>query len=336
MRVLVTGVTGFAGSHLADFILEKYPTAKVFGSIRYRSPTENIKHLCETSKVTLLQGDLTDPSSVRKTLDEAKPDVIFHLAAQSFVGASFGQPRETLATNINPTLNLLHGLREKLAGMIVFAGTSEEYGLVDPSEVPIFETHQLKPLSPYGVSKIAADLLCFQYHRSYGVNVVRSRAFNHEGPRRGEQFATSSFAKQIAEIEVGLRPRKIMVGNLDAVRDYTDVRDTVRAYWELSQKGQAGEVYNVCSSHCAMGGRAAKTNPAWRVGDMLDFLISLSGGAVDVIHDPERDRPSDVPLLAGDYSKLNLRTGWEPLIPFEKTLTDLLNYWREKIPAPAT
>lgn len=327
LRYLITGITGFAGSHLADFLLKVFPESTVYGSMRHRSPTDNIDHLQGQPKLFLLKGDLTDPSSVRYILDESKPDVIFHLAAQSFVGASFRQPRETIATNLNPTLNLLHGLREKLAGMMVFAGTSEEYGMVKVDETPIRETNQLLPLSPYGVSKVAADLLCYQYHRSYGVNVVRSRAFNHEGPRRGELFATSSFAKQIAEIEAGKKEPKIMVGNLEAVRDYTDVRDTVRAYWALSDKGVPGEVYNVCSGY--RDGRVF--SPTWSIRRMLDFLMKESTVAFEVVQDPERMRPSDVPLLAGDFGRLNAATGWNPDIAFEQTLRDLLNYWRAKI-----
>ncbi len=331
MRVLITGITGFAGSHLADLIHEQFPSYKIFGSFRWRSPMDNIHHLGEISAVQLIAGDLTDPSSVRRLLDESKPDLIFHLAAQSFVGASFGQPRETLSTNINPTVNLLHGLREKLAGAMFFAGTSEEYGMVQPGETPIRETNQLLPLSPYGVSKVAGDLLCYQYHRSYGVHVVRGRAFNHEGARRGEVFATSNFAKQIAEIELGRRPPVVKVGNLEAVRDYTHVRDTVEAYWRILTKGEPGEVYNVASAHCDKAG--VRTDRTWKIREVLDELISQSTMAksITVQHDPERDRPSDVPLLSGDFTKLNARTGWEPSRGMASALRDLLGYWRVKV-----
>lgn len=337
MNILITGATGFVGSHLIDYALTQ--GAKVFGSKRWRSSMENLKHL-KDGEITLVDGDLTDPSAVRRLLEISKPDWIFHLAAQSFVKTSFDQPRETLNTNISMQINLLHGLREGLAGRMLVAGSSEEYGLA--IHMPINEDAALLPLSPYAVSKVAQDLLAYQYHRSYGVHVVRARAFNHTGPRRGDVFVTSNFAKQIAEIEAGLKPPILYVGNLQSVRDYTDVRDTVRAYWALLDKGVAGEVYNVGSGYCA-GLHAIRDSHSfspddlvkisvWRIDQVLAYLLHLSTRTdIEIKADESRMRPSDVPRLVGDYTKLHKLTGWKPEIQFTDTLRDLLGFWRGKI-----
>jgi GDP-4-dehydro-6-deoxy-D-mannose reductase len=316
MRVLITGATGFVGSHLAEYCLEQ--GAEVWGTKRWRSSLENINHLFPRLK--MIDCDITDSSSVRKALDESQPDWVFHLAAQSYVQCSFSQPRETLYTNIQGQINFLHGLKEKLFGRLLTIGSSEEYGLVTPEECPIREGQALRPLSPYGVSKVTQDLLAYQYFKSYGLDVVRTRAFNHTGPRRGEVFAESSFAKQIAEMESGENLEHVLsVGNLEAVRDYTDVRDMVRAYWLALEQGEKGEVYNICSGI------------EWRMSAIVGLLIGNSRlKDIADIQDPARMRPSDVPLLIGDCSKFNGRTGWVPEISIEKTMLDLLNYWRIK------
>ncbi len=318
MRALITGITGFAGSHLADYILENHSDVEVYGIIRWRSRRENIEHL--EGKVKLVEGDIRDYISVKRVLDDVRPDLIFHLAAQSFVPTSWKAPQETLTTNIMGQTNIFEAVRELgLSPSIQIAGSSEEYGLVKENEVPIKETNPLRPLSPYAVSKIAQDFLGYQYFMSYGMRIIRTRGFNHTGPRRGEVFVCSNFAKQIAEIEKGLRPPVIRVGNLNAVRDFTDVRDMVRGYWLAATEGEAGEVYNLCSGK------------GYRISEVLDMLLSLSRVKVKVEQDPERLRPSDVPVLIGDCSKFKEKTGWEPRIPFEKTLEDLLNYWRERV-----
>ncbi|MEO0117482.1 MAG: GDP-mannose 4,6-dehydratase, partial [candidate division WOR-3 bacterium] len=225
-----------------------------------------------------------------------------------------------LTTNIISQLNIFEAVRaENLDCRIQIAGSSEEYGMVYPNEVPIKETNPLRPLSPYGVSKVAQDLLGYQYFMSYGIKVVRTRAFNHEGPRRGEVFVTSNFCKQIAEIEKGKREPVVYVGNLEAVRDFTDVRDTVRAYYLVLLKGKPGEVYNICSGK------------GYKIKEILDIIISLSKVKVEVKVDPERLRPSDVMLLLGDATKIQTELGWKPEIPIEKTLNDLLDYWRERV-----
>jgi GDP-4-dehydro-6-deoxy-D-mannose reductase len=313
-RVLVTGVTGFAGSHLVDFMLER-GDAEVWGLIRWRSRTENIEHFRD--RIHLLECDLRDAESTRDAIEDARPDWIFHLAAQSFVPTSWKAPSESLTTNVLGQLHLFEACRRTgIKPRIQIACSSEEYGLVHEDELPIRETNPLRPLSPYAVSKVGQDLLAYQYFMSYGTDVVRTRGFNHEGPRRGPVFVASDFAKQIADIEKGLKPPVLSVGNLDARRDFTDVRDVVRGYWMALERGECGEVYNLCSG------------TAWSIREVLDKLLGLTRVKIEVRPDPARLRPSDVPVLLGDHSKFTARTGWKPTIPFERTLSDMLEFWR--------
>jgi len=317
MRVLITGITGFVGSHLAEFALAQ--GAQVVGSSRWRSKTENIDHLHD--RIELVECDLRDLSSVHHLLETSSPDLVFHLAAQSFVHASWHAPAETMNTNIISQVNLLEALRaRRSAARFLVVGSSEEYGLALEHELPIKETNPLRPLSPYAVSKVAQDLMGYQYFMSYRLPIVRTRGFNHEGPRRGDVFATSNFARQIAEIEAGRREPVIHVGNLAARRDYTDVRDIVRGYWLLLQQGEPGEVYNLASGR------------AWVIQEILDFLLGESSArAIVVKEDSARLRPSDVPVLVGDATKARKAVGWAPEIPFEQTLRDLLAYWRQRL-----
>lgn len=318
MKVLITGITGFAGSHLADYILQNHPGVKVYGMVRWRSRMDNVKHILD--KIVLVEADLKDYISIRNIIKEIKPDYIFHLAAQSFVPTSWKLPQETLQINVLGQVNILEAIKElKLDTVIQIAGSSEEYGLVYENELPIKETNPLRPLSPYAVSKITQDFLGYQYFKSYGIKAVRTRGFNHTGPRRGDVFVSSNFAKQIAEIEKGKREPVIYVGNLEAIRDFTDVRDMVRAYWLAVEKGEPGDVYNICS------GRGLK------IREVLEILLNYSKVKVEVKVDPARLRPSDVPVLIGDNSKFVKKTGWKPEIPIERTLKDLLDYWRERI-----
>jgi len=318
MKVLITGITGFAGSHLAEYILAEHPGVQVSGLVRWRSRMDNVKGIL--GKVELHEADLKDMVSLKKALAVAKPDKVFHLAAQSFVPTSWKLPAETFAINALGQINLFEALLDlKLNPKFQIAGSSEEYGKVHPHEVPMKETNYLRPLSPYAVSKVAQDLLGYQYHQSYGLRTVRTRGFNHTGPRRGDVFVTSNFAKQVAEIEKGLKPPVIHVGNLEAKRDFTDVRDMVRAYWLATEKCEDGDVYNIGSG---------KT---YVMQDMLDMLLGMSTVKVKVEVDPARLRPSDVPILLADASKFVNLTGWQPRIPFATTLRDLLNYWRERV-----
>lgn len=312
----ITGITGFAGSHLAELLLKK--GYEVHGLCRWRSRSENIEHI--EKKIHLVEGDLLDLNSLQKATMDVRPNLVFHLAAQSFVPASWTSPAVTLEINVVGPCNLFEAVRAaKINPVIHIACSSEEYGLVKPNEIPIKETNPLRPLSPYGVSKVAMDYLGYQYFKSYGMKIVRTRGFNHSGPRRGEVFSESSFAKQIAEIEKGRKEPIISVGNLEAKRDYTDVRDMVNGYFLAATKGEPGEVYNICS------GKAVK------IAEVLEMLLKISKVKVEVQQDAARMRPSDIPILQGDYSKFKRQTGWQPKIPFKKTLKDLLDYWRERV-----
>jgi GDP-4-dehydro-6-deoxy-D-mannose reductase len=315
-RVLVTGVTGFAGSHLVDYMLSR-GDCEVVGILRWRSPTENIEHVMD--RISLVECDLRDASSTRDTLETVRPDWIFHLAAQSFVPTSWSAPTESLTTNILGQVNLFEAVRRLgLKCRIQLACSSEEYGMVYPDEIPIQETNPLRPLSPYAVSKVAQDLLGYQYWMSWKVDSVRTRGFNHEGPRRGPVFVASDFAKQIADIEKGNKPPVLHVGNLEAKRDFSDVRDMVRGYWLALEKCEPGEVYNIC------------TGRSWAIREVLEVLLSMTQVKIEVKKDPTRLRPSDVPILQGDPTKFVKATGWKPTIPFEQTLRDMLDYWRER------
>ncbi|TMQ73356.1 MAG: GDP-mannose 4,6-dehydratase [Candidatus Eisenbacteria bacterium] len=315
-RVLVTGVTGFAGSHLVDYMLER-GDCEIYGIQRWRSRTENIEHFMD--RITILECDLRDASSTRDTLETVRPQWIFHLAAQSFVPTSWSAPTESLTTNILSQVNIFEAVRRLgLQCRIQLACSSEEYGMVYPDEVPIKETNPLRPLSPYAVSKVAQDMLGYQYWMSWKVDSVRTRGFNHEGPRRGPVFVASDFAKQIADIEKGRKPPIVYVGNLEAKRDFSDVRDMVRAYWLALEKCEPGDVYNI------------STGRAWSIREVLDLLLTLTDRKIEIREDPTRLRPSDVPILIGDSSKFVKQTGWKPQIPFEQTLREMLDYWRQR------
>ena len=315
-RALITGITGFVGSHLAELLLNK--GIEVYGTVRWRSKLDNIAHIKD--RLRLVDADIRDGHSLLKAVQESTPDYVFHLASQSFVPMSWRAPADTIETNVIGTVHLLEAIRQsKCEPVIQIAGSSEEYGMVYPDELPIRETNPLRPLSPYGVSKVAEDLLGCQYHASYGLKVVTTRAFNHTGPRRGDVFVTSNFAKQIAEIEKGLKQPIMYVGNLNAKRDFSDVRDVAKAYWLAVTKCEYGEVYNICSE---------KSRP---IQSVLELLLSMTDKKVEIGQDPSRIRPSDVEVLHGDCSKFKKQTGWKSEIPFEKTMSDLLNYWRERV-----
>jgi GDP-4-dehydro-6-deoxy-D-mannose reductase len=315
-RVLVTGVTGFAGSHLVDHLLAQ-GGYEIWGIQRWRSRTENIEHFAD--RIALLECDLRDATNTFETIAKIKPDWIFHLAAQSFVPTSWVAPSESLTTNVMAQVNIFEAVRRLgLKTRIQLACSSEEYGMVYPDEVPIKETNPLRPLSPYAVSKVAQDMLGYQYWMSWKVDSVRTRGFNHEGPRRGPVFVASDFAKQIADIEKGRKKPVLHVGNLEAQRDFTDVRDMVRGYVLALEKCEPGEVYNICSGK------------AWTIQKTLDYLLGLTTAKIEVQQEAARMRPSDVPILLGDNSKFVKATGWQPTIPFEQTLKDMLEYWRSR------
>ncbi len=319
-KVLITGITGFVGSHLAEYILKVNKSIKIYGIVRWRSPKSNISGILDY--INLCYGDLEDYSSLEKILATVKPDVIFHLAAQSYVDFSFVSPISTLQTNIIGTANLLESiktlkLQERYDPIIHICSSSEVYGQVKEDEIPIKETNPLRPASPYAVSKVGEDMLALQYFTSWGIKTIRTRMFTHEGPRRGEVFAPSNFAKQIAAIEIGKQKPEVNVGNLNSVRTFMDVRDAVEAYWLLVNKCTPGDVYNI-------GGKETMT-----VGVMLEKLIKMSNKRkIKITVDPSRLRPSDVTLQIPSVEKFVQKTGWKPKYKFDDTLGDLLNYWR--------
>lgn len=315
-KALITGIAGFAGSHLAELLLKN--NVEVWGLSRPRSKTEHLEKII--NQLHLEDADLLDSHSLYSTISKIKPDYIYHLAAQSFVPTSWVSPSVTLEVNVVGSANLFEAVRQAgINPVIQIACSSEEYGLVHENEVPIKETNPLRPQSPYAVSKLAMDYLGYQYFSSYNIRIIRTRGFNHTGPRRGETFVTSNFAKQVALIEKGKQDPVIHVGNLDAQRDWTDVRDMVRGYVLAVEKCDPGDVYNIC------------TGKGVKIKDMLDMLISNAKVKVEIKPEPSRMRPSDVPILIGDNSKFVAKTGWKPEIPFEKTMIDLLNYWRERV-----
>jgi len=342
VRVLITGITGMAGSHLADYLLSQ-GEHEIFGTMRWRSRMDNLAQVAAAGRLNTLEGlnlqngasldrhvkpgwvnivecDVCDPTSTSQMIASIRPDRIFHLAAQSFVPTSWHAPSHTIQTNVIGQLNLLEAVRQAgIEPRVHIAGSSEQYGLVHEHEVPIRESNPFRPLSPYAVSKIAQEMMAYQYHKSYGLFTVVTRGFNHTGPRRGQVLVTSSFAKQIAEIEADLRLPVMDVGDLSSRRDWSDVRDMVKAYWLALERCEPGEAYNIGS------GRATS------VEEMLDTLLSFSRKRIDRRVDPNRLRPSDVKLLCGDSTKFHTATGWKPRIPFRQTMEDLLNYWRDRL-----
>jgi GDP-4-dehydro-6-deoxy-D-mannose reductase len=319
VKVLITGITGFAGSHLADYVLAHYPSVEIHGTRRWRSKEDAADHL--EGKVAFHECDITDSHNVYRVIEKIKPDRIFHLAAQSYVPASWDSPAETFHTNIVGQCNLFEAIKHlRPSGydpIVQIAGSSEEYGQVERDELPIKESNPLRPLSPYAVSKVGQDYMGYQYWKSFKIRIIRTRAFNHEGPRRGEVFVVSNFAKQIADIEKERHRPAVSVGNLDAIRDFTDVRDVVQAYWLATEHCAPGDVYNICSGK------------GYAIREVLSMLLALSTRKdIKVETDPLRLRPSDVPVLIGDYAKFREVTGWQTTIPFERTVKDSLDYWR--------
>lgn len=312
MKALITGIPGFVGRHLTNLLLKK--GYQVGGTVR--GETINLSEV--DKKVKLFRGDLLDESFVKDALYTFEPDLIFHLASFTVPGASFAQPKETILNNVGVTINLLESAKA-LKARILLVSSAHVYGLVKEEENPVKENNPLRPESPYAVSKIAQDFLGLQYYLAYKMHIIRVRPSNQIGPGQRADFAVASFAKQIAEAEAGLREPMIKVGNLEAVRDFTDVRDMVQAYCIAILQSPAGEVYNLGSGE------------GLKVRDILDKLIRFSNVKIRICHDPTRIRTVDVPKLVIDYSKFNNLTGWHPEIPIEKSLEDVLDWWRKRV-----
>ena len=316
LRALITGISGFAGSHLAEQLVAETDFG-VWGVSR--GSHDHLSYLGD--RATFVRGDLTERAFVDEVLEKAQPDLIFHLAAQADVVRSWEDPWGTFTTNVLAELTLLRALVDRdLDCRVLVVGSAEEYGDVPEADQPISEGTSLRPRTPYAVSKVAQDLLGYQFFASHGLAVVRVRPFNHLGPRQGEGFVAADFAKQIAEVEAGRRSPVVRVGNLSARRDFTDVRDIVRAYRLLLQKGLPGEAYN-------LGSGVARS-----IRELLHGILGHSSQEVAIEADPARARPSDVPLSVCDASKLREATDWWPRISFEDTLGDVLQDWRLRIP----
>ena len=315
MRALITGISGFVGSHLAEHLLATGDW-EIAGTV-YRSD-RNIRHL--SARLDLYPADLSRLPVVEFVLERAHPDLIFHLAAQPLTSQSFRDPWGTLATNIGMQVNLLQAMVDlELDCRLLAVGSSEEYGLVREEDLPVDEETSLRPMNPYAVSKIAQDMLGLQYHLSHGLDTIRLRPFNHIGPRQSLGFVVSDFAVQIARIEVGLQEPVMRVGNLEAERDFTDVRDVVRAYTLLGIRGESWQVYNVGSGK------------AHSIRELLGTLLSFTTVPITVETDPSRMRPSDVPRVTCNYGRLRETTGWEPTSPFQQSLHGVLDYWRGQV-----
>jgi len=316
VRVLITGLTGPVGSFLADHLLT-IPGIQLHAFKRWRSDPRPIAHL--RGHVTIHEGDIEDAFAVDKAVAAAAPDRIFHLAAQSYPSASWDAPIHTMRANVEGTLNLLEAVRRHTpTARVHIAGTSAQYGSVRPDEVPIAESHPMRPGSPYGVSKVAAELSGLQYHDNFGLHVVVTRSFNHVGPRQGDRCSIQTFCQQMAAIEAGLQPPVLHVGNLEPRRDFTHTRDVARALWLLIEHGTPGQVYNLCSGQ------------ATRIGDIVQLVLERGRVPVELRVDPARLRPSDEPILLGDNTKLRAATGWAPTIGMEQIVDELLEYWREQ------
>jgi GDP-4-dehydro-6-deoxy-D-mannose reductase len=315
MRALITGINGFVGGHLAEHLLAATDW-QVFGMVREAGL--HLPALREHVEATHL--DLLDASAVKRCIHAIQPDVVFHLAAQAHLPTSFRDPAGTLTSNILMQLHLFEAIRAAaIDPTIVVVGTGEEYGAVQPHEQPVREETPLRPVNPYAVSKVAQDMLAYQYFAAHKLKTIRMRPFNHSGPRQEDRYAITGFAHQIARIEAGLQPPVVSVGNLQAQRDFTDVRDIVHAYRLAAERGEPGEVYNLGSGQPVA------------IQEILDRLLSLSTATIDVQPDPERMRPADVPLIACDATRFRERTGWQPQISLEQMLRDILDDWRGRV-----
>jgi GDPmannose 4,6-dehydratase len=326
MNALITGITGMVGSHLVDYLIEN-TNWNIYGFIRWNDRLDNLEHhfdrINKKDRIFLINGDLNDLPSVQSAVQHAEPEYVFHLAAQSYPKTSFRAPLETLQTNIIGTANLLESVRDYAEDDVVvhICASSEIFGRVPKDKLPIDEECSIHPASPYAISKVGTDLLGRYYAEAFGMTVMTTRMFTHTGPRRGDVFSESTFAKQIAMIEAGLQEPTIYVGNLDSLRTYADVRDAVEAYFLLVTKNPiGGEYYNIGGEYTC------------KIGDMLNYLISQSTrDDITIEVDTDRLRPIDADLQVPNTEKFRKHTDWKPKYTFEETMNDLLEYWRDQV-----
>jgi GDP-4-dehydro-6-deoxy-D-mannose reductase len=308
---LVTGASGFAGCHLVEHLSHHTDWSIIGLSRRYAASSERVRHVV---------CDLQDEALLVRTIEHYRPDLIFHLAAQSYVPRAFASPADTIVNNVVAQINLFEACRTTgIDPVVLVVGSAEVYGYAEPDEMPLKEDQPFRPGNPYAVSKVTQDMLGYQYFRSYGMRVVRVRPFNHFGPGQSDRFVLSSFARQVAEAEAGMIEPTVLTGDLTSQRDFCDVRDVVRAYHLAVELGEPGEVYNIASG------------VAHGVGELLTVLTGLATCDIEVRQDPSRVRPSDVPVMSGDSTRFREATGWQPVLTVEQSLLDTLNYWREEI-----
>lgn len=317
MKVLITGITGLIGSHLADFLLEK-DSIELVGLKRFRSDAENINRLL--GRVEIVEGDIEDLSSTRYVIEKVRPQIIFHMAAQSYPKESWNAPFTTMHANIDGTINILETVRNfDPSTKVLIACSSAEYGFIKENEGPIRENRILKPLSPYGISKVAQELLGYEYFENFKIQTFLPRYFNQVGPGQGERTSLQTFCHQVAMIEKGKQEPKIYVGNLLPKRDFLDVRDGVKATWAIVEKGKPATPYNICSG-------VAPT-----IKEVLDLVLSLANVKPEIVIEKSRLRPTDEPILLGDNSRLKKDTGWQSNIPLKETVENVLNWWRDHL-----
>jgi GDP-4-dehydro-6-deoxy-D-mannose reductase len=314
LKAFITGIAGFAGRHLTGYLLSRGD--EVSGIEPEES--DDVEHLAKAHGIKVFVGDIRDEQLIAKTLKQVKPDLVFHLAAQSSVRLSFENPQETFSINVMGTLNLLETIAKLDLPMKTLVITSSEiYGPLTPEEVPVTEDHPIRPVNPYAVSKASVDLMAYQYVKAYNQSVYIARAFSHSGPWQKTVGVLSDWAFQVAKIDLGLSPPTIKVGNMNVKRDYTDVRDVVQAYVDIVEKGKPGEPYNVCSG------------VGYELSDFLEKFSRFTDKKIDIVIDQSRMRPVDIPILVGSNEKIKRDTGWSPTIPIDATLKDIFDYWRE-------
>ena len=321
MRALITGIAGFTGTHLAEYLLSrdrKNDNIDLYGIDIAGDVSKEAQPILDNVK--MFTCDMLDEEEMKKALEEIKPDRIFHLAGLTYDPDSHESPKKFYVTNVFGTINLLEAVRQAgINSLIHIACSSAEYGLIHEDENPIKETNPFRPISPYAISKLAQDMVGYQYYKNYRLRIIRTRAFNITGPGEKENFVCSNFACQIALVEKGKQESTIYVGNLEAKRDFVDIRDVVKGYWLALANGISGQVYNLCSGK------------AYSIGEILDILLGMTRKDIIVKQDIKRMRPSDIPLQVGSFEKFHKQTGWKPIVPLEETLKDLLNYWRQKV-----